>query len=251
MEPRRVDPAAALSALDRVLVELDRIVVEEFEPGMQLPSEGELALRFGVSRLTIREALKVLAGRDMVELSNGRRAVVLAPTSSTFANHLSVVIRRDPRASLELNEIRQSLEVQAASLAAQRATRASLVAMESALSRMSEAARTFTIDGDPSSYQQADLEFHEALALASGNSMIAVVLTSFEDSLRRSFDDSFRGHLQRGLGIEEGLDKHVEVFRRVEAKDSRGAAGAMRSCLKESARDLRVAMLSTQKRGTR
>jgi GntR family transcriptional repressor for pyruvate dehydrogenase complex len=248
MEPLHHTRVGGSSALDRVLAELDTIVVDEFEPGMQLPSEGELALRFGVSRLTIREALKVLAGRDMVELSNGRRAVVLAPTSSTFANHLSVVIRRDPRASLELNEIRQSLEVQAAALAAQRATRASLLAMESALLRMADAAEQYASDGDPDAYQNADLAFHEALALASGNSMLAVVLTSFEDSLRRSFDDSFRGHLKRGKTIGDGLERHRAVFRSVEARDARGASAAMRSCLKESARDIRAAMLSADRK---
>lgn len=251
MELEKVVKTVVLSALDRVLVELDRIVVDEFEPGMRLPSEGKLALRFAVSRLTVREALKVLAGRDMIELSNGKRAVVLAPTSSTFANHLSVVIRRDPSMSLELNEIRQSLEVQAASLAAQRSTGASLLDMESALQRMSEAARAFSISQDADPYQQADLEFHEALAIASGNSMLAVVLKSFEDSLRRSFDDSFRGHVQRGRGIEESLESHFLVFRCVEAKNPRGAAAAMRACLEESARDIRAVMPESYNRGER
>ncbi len=226
------------SAFEGLVADLERLVVDDSEPGSEIPSEGELALRFGVSRLTVREALKVLAGRDLVELRNGRRAVVRALDSSTLAKYLSIVIRRDPSACLELYEIRMALEVQSASLAAEKSTRASRAAVKSALDRMTVAVAEFAHRDSSDEYNEADIDFHGALALASGNQMLALLLTSLEDSLRASFQESFDGHVARGRSLEEALQRHVQVYQRVVDRDRRGASAAMRATLRESKRDL-------------
>lgn len=247
MQPRAnaefLEQNAARSGLESVVAQLDRLVIDESEPGSALPSEGELALRYGVSRLTIREALKVLAGRDLVELRSGKRAVVRSPSSETLSRYLNVAIRRDPSAILELNEIRLGLEAQAASLAATQATKASLTVLRGALQRMADLAENFDRPETERDYHQADIEFHEALAIASGNQMLALVLTSFEDALRASFAESFRGHFKRGGSLMDSVDLHRKVFERVEAGDPRGAAAAMRTTLRESKRDLRAAFI--------
>lgn len=230
------------TALDKLLIELDRLVIDESVPGTKLPAEGELAIRFGVSRITVREALKVLAGRDLVDLGTGRRAVVKSPTSATLASHMDVMIRRNPQASLELNEIRAALEVQAATLAAQRSARADVIALELAVQRMTAAAASFSETGDESEYHQADIEFHEALARASGNQMLALLLTSLEDSLRSTFTQSFRGHVLLGKPLQAALDDHNKILDRVANGDARGAAAAMRATLHQSSRNLRAAL---------
>lgn len=240
MQERVEEEPLPPTGLERLLPLLETLVVDESDPGSVLPSEGELALRFGVSRPTVREGLKVLAGRDLVELRVGRRALVRAPSSETLARYLTVAIRRDPGASLELNEIRLALEVQSASAAATRATKASLTVLGSAIRGMAAAVDRFEQDGSGDDYNQADIEFHEALALASGNRMLALVLTSLEDSLRASFAESFRGHVARGGSLADAFELHRRVYERVAAGDSRGAAAAMRSTLRESARDLRA-----------
>lgn len=232
-----------MSALDHVLGELDRLIVDELVPGSKLPAEGALATRLGVSRVTIREALKVLAGQDLVELRAGARATVKAPSSASMARQLRVFIRRDPRAVLELSELRMGLEVQAAGLAAERATRASLTALENALVKMRRAADDFAAGNDgKAAYHEGDLEFHEALSAASGNMMLTLVLTGLEDSMRASFLHSFRGQFARGGTLEDRLQLHERVAEMVAIGDVRGAASSMTTLLSISQRDILAAL---------
>lgn len=231
------------TALSVVVEKLEEMVVGESEPGMQLPSEADLAASFDVSRLTVREGLKVLAGRGLVELSRGKRPTVRHPDSSVLSNHLAIAIRRDPRASMELLTIRQSLEVLSASAAAQNASRAALVAVEAALESMSQAASM--VDGSAESidrYNAADVGFHEALALASGNHMLAFILESLSESLHHSFALSFQGFVSKGRDIQEAVEEHRRILNFVLAGDVRGAEAAMRSHLKSAESDLKAAM---------
>ncbi len=242
-----VAPAAprdkAVAPLDHVLEELDRLIIDELAPGAKLPAEGALATRFGVSRLTIREALKVLAGQDLVEMRAGARATVKAPSSRALSRHLDVFIRRDPHTVLELTEVRHALEVQAAGLAAQRARRETLDSLVSAVRRMQVAAANFTAGtGDEQAYHEADLAFHEALAVASGNRMLAVMLTSLEDAMRASFEHSFRGQFANGSTLADRLGLHEHVAELVAAGDDRGATAAMTTLLAVSERDIRASL---------
>ena len=232
-----------VTALEHVLLKLDRLIVDELVPGARLPAEAELASSFGVSRLTIREALKVLAGQELVELRAGARATVKAPSSNSLARHLDIFIRRDPRTVLELSELRMGLEVQAAGLAAQRATRASVTSLDNALVKMRRAADDFVAgNGTEDAYHEGDVEFHEALAAASGNRMLALVLTSLEDSMRASFVHSFRGQFARGSTLADRLGLHERVAELVAAGDARGATAAMTTLLAVSERDIRAAL---------
>lgn len=235
------DSSNGETALDCVVNRLETRIVEDLDPGMQLPSEGELVVDCGVSRLTIREALKVLSGRGLVELSRGRRPTVREPDSSVLSGYLAVAIRRDPRALLELTEIRQALEVLSVTLAARHASRASVAAIEAAYDAMAAAA---AVDGleDAEAYHEADVAFHEALALASVNRMLAFLLEGLEESLRRSFHRSFEGRVARGSSITSALEAHQEILDRIRNGDSRGAAQAMRTHLKDAERDLRAAV---------
>ncbi|MCY7412074.1 MAG: FadR family transcriptional regulator [Salinibacterium sp.] len=243
MIPANSPRAGGVAVLDYVLAELDRLIVDELAPGTKLPAEGELATRLGVSRLTIREAMKVLAGQELVELRAGARATVKAPSSVALSRHLDVFIRRDPSTVLELSELRMGLEVQAASLAAERATPASMLSLENAMTAMRRAANDFAEGvGDEEAYHEADLDFHEALAVASGNRMLAIVLTSLEDSMRASFVHSFRGQFTRGSTLADRLGLHERVAELVAVRDVRGATAAMTTLLAVSERDIRASL---------
>lgn len=235
------------TALDVVVGLLEELAVDELEPGMQFPSEADLAENFGVSRLTVREGLKVLAGRGLVELSRGRKATVRHPDSSVLSRHLAIAIRRDPRAVLELNEIRQSLEVLSASAAARNPSRAALAAVEAALENMANAAAA--LDGSPQSierYNAADVAFHGALALTSDNRMLALILESLSEALHRSVALSFIGFLATGGDIHDAVDSHRKILELVRKGDSRGAESAMRSHLKSAELDLKAALRELQ-----
>ncbi len=241
MLDNRHSSSAGDTALDGVVRRLETLVVEELDPGMLLPSEADLGLDCGVSRLTVREALKVLAGRGLVQLTRGRRAMVQEPNSSVLSSYLAIAIRRDPRALLELTEIRQALEVLSATLSAKHANRASIAAVDAAFQDMAAAAALGAAEGEER-YHEADVAFHEALALASGNRMLAFLLEGLEESLRRSFHHSFEGHLARGGSMNDVLDAHEGILDRIRAGDAQGAAKQMRAHLKGAEKDLRASI---------
>ena len=126
MSSNEVAGKDAGTATSGVVEGLTRSILADFKPGDRLDSEADLARRFGVSRVTLREALRTLAGKGLVELSRGRRAVVRQPDSSAFGDYLASVIQFDPKGMFDLVEVRLSLEVQSVTLAAQRISRPGL-----------------------------------------------------------------------------------------------------------------------------
>lgn len=196
--------------------------------------------------MTVREALKVLSGRGLVEVSRGRRPRVLGTDPTVLMRYWQSALGRNPRALFELNEIRQVLEVLTASLAAQTASRAAIVAVSRSLDAMRRAADLYTESGGTDedalgAYHRSDVGFHEALGLASGNRMLGLLLESFEPCLRDSFASSARGHLARGRTVYDVVDAHALVLDAVRAGDPKLAGRAMRAHLEEVARDLRAA----------
>jgi GntR family transcriptional repressor for pyruvate dehydrogenase complex len=230
-------PASSPDALDKCVSVLELLVVEKLEPGQQLPSELDLSVSMGLSRVTVREALKVLSGRGLVELRKGTRAVVREPDASVLSDFLSVAIRRDPRGLLDLVEVRRALEVQAVSSAASHATRASIAAVEAAFRDMEKAAEAGN-EADLERYHHADVVFHEALALASGNRMLAFILEGLAGALEYSFRRSADVLFARGGSFEEALDSHRRILDFVVAGDAHGAAEAMQAHLRLAAQDM-------------
>src|SRR5215217_4921464 len=151
------------------------MILGELMPGTSLPSEAELAARYDVSRLTIREAVKLLEGRGLLTIARGRRAVVREPDGAAFADFLTSIIRTDPKGLFDLVEVRLSLEVQSATLAAKRANRAGIIAIENALQGMRDSSpegADFADDAAEARFHDFDFGFHEAVALASGNRVL-------------------------------------------------------------------------------
>src|SRR5690348_4083286 len=159
---------APQTAAESVAEAMAQMVLGGMPPGSSLPSEGDLAIRFEVSRLTVREAIKMLAGRGLLDVGRGRRAIVKEPSGVAFSDFLSTVIQNDPKGLFDLIELRMSLEVQSATLAAKRATRAGIIAAESAMQGMREAAEAgkagIEVETNEERFHQHDVGFHEAIA---------------------------------------------------------------------------------------
>ncbi|SEQ07727.1 GntR family transcriptional regulator, transcriptional repressor for pyruvate dehydrogenase complex [Devosia sp. YR412] len=234
-------PTAAMAVAEA----LARIILTEMSPGISLPSEAELAARYDVSRLTIREAVKLLEGRGLLAIARGRKAVVREPDGAAFADFLTSVIRYDPKGLFDLVEVRLSLEVQSATLAAKRATRAGIAAIESELQGMRD---TVGERGAEMSHDQElrfhthDVGFHEAVALASGNRVLGFLFEAMAVPLREGFFISRRGHEQRGHTLHDTIEAHQKVLDCIKAGNSRAAADAMRTHLKDTERDIRAAL---------
>ena len=242
MSSNEVAGKDAGTATSGVVEGLTRSILADFKPGDRLDSEADLARRFGVSRVTLREALRTLAGKGLVELSRGRRAVVRQPDSSAFGDYLASVIQFDPKGMFDLVEVRLSLEVQSVTLAAQRISRPGLVALETMLQGMSDAASEFDSGGGDAErrFHRCDVGFHESIAMASGNRVLTSLFEAMALPLEQSFALSRRGRELRGQSAQATLDAHQRIFDCVKEGNARGAAEAMRAHLEDAERDMRA-----------
>ncbi len=237
---------AAPTATATVAEALAQMILGEMAPGQSLPSEGDLATRFGVSRLTVREAVKMLAGRGLLDVGRGRRALVIEPSGVAFSDFLSTVIQNDPKGLFDLIELRMVLEVQAATLASRRVTRAGLAALERAIQGMREAAddgrKGIDPEGSELRFHQADVGFHEAVALSSGNRLVSYLFEAMAGPLQRSFYLSRRGHDARGHTVDDTIAAHNAVLDAIREGNPKAAGAAMRAHLEDTERDIRSAL---------
>jgi DNA-binding FadR family transcriptional regulator len=242
-KPAGGQPPTAAATVAEALAQL---VLTEMSPGTSLPSEGDLAVRFDVSRLTVREAVKMLAGRGLLDVGRGRRAIVKEPSGVGFSDFLSTVIRNDAKGLFDLIELRLSLEVQSATLAARRATRAGIAALEAEIQGMRDAAAAGRAgsDADESErrFHEHDVRFHEAIALSSGNRLVSYLFEAMADPLLRTFNLSRRGHDMRGHTVEDTIAAHQAILEAIRDGNPKAAGAAMRNHLEDTERDIHSAL---------
>jgi GntR family transcriptional regulator, transcriptional repressor for pyruvate dehydrogenase complex len=234
----------AATAASGVAERLTRHVLSDLTPGAKLAGETTLAAQFGVSRVTVREALKMLAGKGLVDLARGRRAIVREPDASAFGEFLTGIIQYDPKGVFDLVEVRMTLEIQSVTLAAKRISRSGLAAIENMLDGMRAAARDIATTNSPEAerrFHHCDVGFHEAVAMASGNRVLTYLFEAMAQPLETSFYMSRRGRDLRGQSLDSTLAAHERILDALRSGDARRAAEAMRAHLEDAGRDMRAA----------
>lgn len=214
---------------EQVADRLQELIVDEsLRPGDRLPSERDLAERLAVSRTVIREAIRVLGVRGLVEVKPGSGTYVQELSLSDAAAPIGLLLnmRHSPDRYNSLYEVRRTLEVEIAGLAAERATDEDIEAMEAALKRMVECT------GDAEQFTHCDLGFHAALAAATQNDLYSVLLTPITDLLLEFRLTAYRYDPQGS--VEGALTHHPEIMERVKARDAEGARQAMRDHLRQA-----------------
>jgi GntR family transcriptional repressor for pyruvate dehydrogenase complex len=202
----------------------DSVLSGQLKPGDQLPAERDLAQRFGVSRTAVREAVKTLREKGLVEAYSGRGTFVTNGTSQAIRQSLDLMIRiNQQEGSAHLAELRQVMEPEIASLAASRIDEQLLSTMREAVAIMDRSLQ------NPEAFVEADLDFHLALAEAVGNPLILSLLDSIVGLLRAQRTRIFKVH----GGPERGQSHHKRILAAVEKGDSGKARDAMRAHLKQ------------------
>lgn len=206
----------------------ESIMKGELKQGEQLPAERELARRFGVSRTAVREAIKALHEKGLVEAYSGRGTFITNGTSHAIRQSLDRIIKiGQPDGSACLVELREILEPGIAALAATRAEEQHFATMREAIDVMDRARQ------DPDAFIEADLDFHLSLAEAAGNPLILSLIDSIVDLLREQRMRIFRIE----GGPERGQYHHKRILEAVEHRDPLGAREAMRAHLQQVRED--------------
>jgi GntR family transcriptional regulator, transcriptional repressor for pyruvate dehydrogenase complex len=201
----------------------DSILKGDLKGGEQLPAERELAQQFGVSRTAVREAMKTLREKGLVEAYAGRGTFVTNGTSRSMRQTLDRMIRGGPsEGAVHLVEVREILEPEIAALAAQRADEDARTAMRESITVMDAAL-------DAEGFIEGDLDFHLALAEAAGNPLILSLIDSIVGLLR---EQRMRTYYIAG-GPERGQYHHKRILAAVERRDPQAAREAMFAHLRQ------------------
>ncbi|MFZ3333447.1 MAG: FadR/GntR family transcriptional regulator [Candidatus Acidiferrales bacterium] len=209
----------------------DSILKGTLKSGDQLPSERELALKFGVSRTAVREAVKALHEKGLVEAYSGRGTFITNGTSEAVRQSINLMLRIDQTDGSEnLAEVRQILEPEIAAIAATRIQAQQIALMREAFSVMNNALK------DPDAYIEADLDFHLALAEAAANPLILALLDSIVGLLR---EQRIKIFFEEG-GPERGQYHHARILAAIEKRDAEASRAAMRDHLQQVREDSRA-----------
>jgi len=209
----------------------ESILSGALKEGDQLPAERDLAQQFGVSRTAVREAVKTLREKGLVEAFPGRGTFITNGTSQAIRQSLDLMIKiGQPDGSIHLAEVRAILEPEIAALAATRIEEQHLAMMREAYDVMERALK------DPDAYIEADLDFHLALAEAAANPLILSLLDSIVGLLR----EQRLGIFYVDGGPERGQFHHKRILDAVESHDAEKARATMRAHLQQVSDDSRV-----------
>jgi DNA-binding FadR family transcriptional regulator len=219
----KTTPLARAPLSATVALEIERQIIENgLTAGASLPTEVQLMAQFGVSRTVIREAARTLVQKGLVDVRPGRGMTVAPVSVEQFAQQLTLLLRTGHADLDQLFELRELLEPAIASAAARSRTTAHLEEMAETLAVPEHA--------PAESFLLADLEFHTALARASGNPFFLLVTTPLQILLH----DTYEHALRYVAYTKQTRDEHREIYRAVESKNARAAATATRAHLRRA-----------------
>jgi GntR family transcriptional regulator, galactonate operon transcriptional repressor len=210
-----------------------RILSGTVRPGQALPTEAELQAEYAISRSALREAIRVLSAKGLMDVSPRIGTVVREPENWNRLDpdvlEWSLAITPDLKFVRSLLEARRIFEPAAAELAAERASAQDVGLIEAAYLGMA-ASLPHAIDA----CCQADVAFHAAVLRASHN----VVLQQLVSTMEAALGNVFRLSTQLAVSHERALSAHATVLECIRVRDAAGARAAMEMLLRVAFDDL-------------
>jgi GntR family transcriptional repressor for pyruvate dehydrogenase complex len=213
----------------------DYIRDNQLSTGETLPSELRTSTELNISRGIVREAFRSLEVAGVIEKGNGRSPRV-GELSSSFLTHLVMHAVSTKQVSVkQILELRSSIEVLAAELAARRRTRSDVLRLRSTVEGMRQAVSKLA------TFVRHDLDFHDIINRASGNPLIEVI----SESMQESMQESMRVGMLKRRGrsdIYKVVESHESIAKAIEQGDA-GLAGAL---MKKHFEDTQVVLARVQ-----
>src|SRR5437870_8536637 len=215
---RMYTPIQSVKVFEQVAEQIEKRILDgELRSGDRLPTERELAEQFHVSRTGVREAMKILAQKGLVDMRPGRGTIVIDGAHQAMQHSIGLVMKLklgEVGGSDNLVEVREILETEIAALAAARATEKEVAAMHEAVKVMDESLN------DAQAFIAADNNFHEALAQATQNTLILILVNSIVNLLSEQRKQIFdveggpqRGHINHKRIFESVIRRDLQVAR--------------------------------------
>jgi GntR family transcriptional regulator, transcriptional repressor for pyruvate dehydrogenase complex len=224
----KLQPPARTDRLsDQVAEQLEQLVVTRaLQPGEKIPSERELCEKLGVSRTVVREAVRSLVVKGLLDVRQGGGTVVCSPDMTLVTKLMTTMLRTSASeaAFSHMQEVRRLLEIEIAGLAAERRT-------DEDIARLEEQIRAMQVhERDQELWSVADVAFHSAIAQATHNPLYPLLLSSIADMLievRRQ-----ASHLPETPQLAE--HHHRAILENIRSRNREGARNAMEEHLREA-----------------
>ncbi len=202
---------AQVAVTDEAIEKLkDMIVSGALSPGERLPREADLATTLGLSRSSLREAVRALSLVRILDVRQGDGTYVSSLASDSLLEALNFIVEFHRDASvLELLEVRRILEPAASARAATKISAAAVDELAEILARASAQSSVEEL-------VRADVQFHRAIAVAAGNSVLASLIESLSGPTQRA--RVWRGITQEGA-LQRTLDEHHAIFDAISRRD--------------------------------
>jgi DNA-binding FadR family transcriptional regulator len=218
-------PIQSVRIFEQIAEQIEkRILAGELHSGDRLPPERELGVQFHASRTAVREAMKILAQRGLVEMRPGRGTIVIDGASMAMQHSIGLVMKLnlgEVGGSDNLVEVREILETEIAALAATRATEKEIGMMRAAIETMDESLN------DADAFITADNAFHEAMARATQNTLILMLVNSIVKLLSEQRKQIFSVE----GGPQRGQVHHKKILLSIISRDPQAAREAMHAHL--------------------
>ena len=236
-----------MSKTDDLIAAFGKSIAQgDFAPGAALPSEAELCTRFGTSRNIMREVIKVLSTKRLIDAKAHRGLFVAAQKDWHFLDPdvLSWVLEKEPKPALILSllEVRCLIEPVISRWAAERARSVDLVAIEEALSQMTQHAHLHDeANLNFSLFNKADIAFHHAILDAAHNVVMNQLSNAISSLQRTIFILSFSYDKTH---MESTLLEHADLFDAIRKKDALRAETLSRDMIERTAQRARTTFCS-------
>ena len=227
-------PIRSSKVYEQITEQIEQLILSgKLRSGDRLPTERELAEQFQASRTAVREAMKTLAQKGLVDMRPGRGTIVIDGTSQAMRHSLGLMMRvGQAGGSDNLVEVREILEPEIAALAAARATEEHMAALQKAVEIMD------TSLDDADTFIDADNDFHRALAKATQNALIL----SFVDSIVDLLSEQRKNIFSVSGGSSRGQVHHKLLLAAIQLHDPEAARVAMRAHLQQVRADAKTAL---------
>lgn len=209
----------------------------KLKPGDKLPTERDLASRFNVSRTSVREALRKLEIKGIIEIKQGSGSFIKTSEVLAVEEISSTIMNAEKKLIYEMLELRRMLEVECASLASQRATSEDLNRIREALEMMDHAKNDVELG------LQADLNFHISIVYASHNSIFLQLIKTLSGHMQDTIRATRRQRLANHERNQDTINEHKEIYLAIATGDAGQAAQLMEKHITQIRKELTESLL--------
>jgi GntR family transcriptional regulator, transcriptional repressor for pyruvate dehydrogenase complex len=235
----RIRPVNKVSISEEIVQQIIELISSgHLKPGQRLPSERDLCKNFGASRSSLREALRCLSIVGVLNARVGEGTTVAANGEKFLERIVGWRMLTEKNDIENLMEVRIGLEGAAAASVARDGTEADIAEIEEILAKMKGSLN------DQKRFAGFDLDFHTALAKASGNPMLLDLISLIRNQLARGVHRV----LATPHAVPRSFNEHIEIVQAIKRRDRDGARRAMQVHL-DNAVDRYHAMIEKQAGG--